>query len=68
MSTTSQVEAIIRTGDKELYRIGEKILAQERITAEEGLELFERGSLPYLGSLANYVRERKHGDKTYFNR
>ncbi|HZE85243.1 MAG TPA: aminofutalosine synthase MqnE, partial [Puia sp.] len=44
------------------------ILAQERITAEEGLELFERGSLPYLGSLANYVRERKHGDKTYFNR
>jgi len=24
--------------------------------------------LGYLGSLANHIRERKHGDKTYFNR
>lgn len=63
-----QVETIIRTTDKGLARIGEKILAGERITQEEGLELFERGTLPYLGALANYMRERLHGDKTYFNR
>lgn len=30
--------------------------------------LFEEGSLPFLGSLANHVRERLHGDIVYFNR
>jgi len=68
MSTNLQVETIIKTTDKELRRIGEKILAGERITPEEGLTLFEKGSLPYLGALANHVRERRHGNKTYFNR
>ncbi len=56
------------TKDPSLNKIGEKILAEERITAEEGLALFEKGDLPWLGSLANMVRERKHGDVTYFNR
>lgn len=68
MSTNLQVDTIIRTTDKELRRIGEKILAEDRITPEEGILLFEKGTLPYLGALANYVRERRHGNKTYFNR
>ncbi|HEY4334380.1 MAG TPA: aminofutalosine synthase MqnE [Puia sp.] len=70
MNTSLPIEALIqaKTTDKELRRIGEKIVAQERITPEEGLLLFEKGTLPYLGALANYVRERKHGNKTYFNR
>src|SRR5882757_4830506 len=68
MSTNLQVETIIRTTDKELRRIGEKILAEARITPEEGILLFEKGTLPYLGALANHVRERRHGNKTYFNR
>ena len=68
MSTITQVAAILQTTDKELERIGEKILAEERITADEGLTLFEKGTLSYLGALANHVRERRHGNKTYFNR
>jgi aminodeoxyfutalosine synthase len=68
MNAAIPIETIIRTAGKELSRIGEKILARERITPEEGLELFERGDLPWLGALANQVRERMHGDKTYFNR
>jgi len=52
----------------DLRNIGEKVFAGERITDEEGLLLFEKGSLPFLGSLANHVREKLHGDKTYFNR
>ena len=63
-----QAEVLIRTSGKELREIGEKILAAERINPAEGLVLFEKGSLSYLGALANYVREKKHGDKTYFNR
>jgi aminodeoxyfutalosine synthase len=54
--------------EKTLRRIAEKIIAKERISEEDGLLLFERGSLSFLGSLANQVRERLHGNTTYFNR
>jgi aminodeoxyfutalosine synthase len=53
---------------KELQDIQRKVYNGERITDEEGLLLFEKGSLPFLGSLANHIREKKHGDITYFNR
>src|SRR5271170_7696341 len=65
---TTGVDALLTTVDRDLQAIGEKILAQKRITSEEGILLFEKGSLPFLGALANYVRERLHGNKTYFNR
>ncbi len=51
-----------------LKRIGEKVIDGDRITPNEGIILFEQGSLSYLGALANWVREQKHGNKTYFNR
>jgi aminodeoxyfutalosine synthase len=53
---------------KELLQIQKKVYNNERITDEEGSLLFKKGSLPFLGSLANYIREKKHGDITYFNR
>lgn len=68
MGPTIPAAALIKTVDKVLGQIGEKILEKARISPAEGLELFERGSLPYLGALANHIRERLHGDKTYFNR
>ncbi|HMG67610.1 MAG TPA: aminofutalosine synthase MqnE [Chitinophagaceae bacterium] len=52
----------------ELQNISKKVFDGERITANEGLLLFEKASFPFLGSLANYIREKMHGDKTYFNR
>jgi aminodeoxyfutalosine synthase len=61
-------QVIAAEQNSELRRIGSKIISQERITPEEGIILFEKGSLPWLGSLANFVRERLHGHKTYFNR
>jgi len=54
--------------EPELKVIAEKVQSDKRITPEEGELLFERGSLSYLGALANYIREKKHGEKTYFNR
>lgn len=48
--------------------IAAKIDAGERISVEEGIMLFEKGSLAMLGTMANFIRERKHGDNTYFNR
>ena len=54
--------------DNDLKTISGKILNKERITDEDALLLFEKGSLGFLGTLANYIREDLHGDKTYFNR
>lgn len=53
---------------KELQGIAQKIEAGERITVQEGILLFEKGELGFLGMLANKVRERKNGNHTYFNR
>lgn len=54
--------------DKDLKIIAEKIFEKQRISDEDALLLFEKGSLSFLGTLANYIREDLHGDKTYFNR
>ena len=54
--------------DKQLLTIAEKVKNQQRLTEEEGVVLFEKGELAYLGALANHVRERLHGHKVYFNR
>ncbi len=51
-----------------LKKIAEKVLSNERITFDEGVLLYEEGELGYLGILANYIREKRHGNKTYFNR
>ncbi|HTD93784.1 MAG TPA: radical SAM protein, partial [Chitinophagaceae bacterium] len=52
----------------ELAAIADKVRRNERITDEDGLLLFEKGSLSFLGTLANSIREKLHGDTTYFNR
>ena len=52
----------------DLQHIAKKVFDGERISDEDALLLFEKGSLPFVGSLANYIREKLHGDKTYFNR
>lgn len=51
-----------------LRGIAEKVFAGDRITEEEGLHLYEEAPLGFLGALANHIREKRHGDKTYFNR
>jgi aminodeoxyfutalosine synthase len=54
--------------DPELAVIAEKVYSGTRISDEEALLLFEKGSLGFTGALANFIREKKHGDTTYFNR
>ena len=54
--------------DIDLKAIGDKVLTGTRISDAECITLFEKGSLPYVGVLANHVREKMHGNKTYFNR
>ncbi|RLD19490.1 MAG: aminofutalosine synthase MqnE [Bacteroidetes bacterium] len=52
----------------ELLAIGNKVYQGDRISPAEGLALFEDAPLAFLGHLANFVREKRHGSVTYFNR
>jgi aminodeoxyfutalosine synthase len=53
--------------DSRLEAIVEKVAFGERLTADDGLALFRSSDLLTLGFLANAMRERMHGDVTYFN-
>lgn len=65
----TNISSILLTNlSPELKVVSEKIINGERISEKEGILLYEKAELGLLGSLANLVRERKHGDKTFFNR
>lgn len=70
MRGTAQLELLLQNdGLSAQHRhIAEKVAAQQRLSPEEGLFLFEEGDLSFVGTLANAVREQKNGDDTYFNR
>jgi aminodeoxyfutalosine synthase len=65
---TNSHPPLLQNTDAALNAIARKVLAGQRISSEEGLTLFEKASLPFVGALANFVREQKHGQVTYFNR
>jgi len=65
MISTIARRALDRAG---LGAIADKVLAGERLSADDGVRLFESPELAAIGALANVVRERLHGDRTWFNR
>jgi len=56
-----------QSDDRSLYPIKDKVLAHERLTTEDALALYRSADVLAVGWLANSVRERMHGDRTYFN-
>jgi aminodeoxyfutalosine synthase len=53
--------------DRNLLPIRDKVYAGERLDYEDGVTMYRSTDLLTLGSLANHMRERLHGDVTYFN-
>ena len=53
--------------DRILTAVAEKVVSGERLSFEDGLALFATHDLPALGKLADSVRRRKHGRRTFFN-
>ena len=53
--------------DQRLQPIAAKVLAGERLSAEDGLALYESSDLLAIGWLANHVREQRHGNICYYN-
>jgi len=54
--------------DDDLKAIAHKVESNERINFEEGVLLYEKAELPYLGILAHYIRQKRHENNVYFNR
>jgi len=53
--------------DARLLPIRDKVEAGERLSFEDGVALYRSADLLGVGWMANRVRERLHGGKTYFN-
>ncbi|MBW4891904.1 aminofutalosine synthase MqnE [Mucilaginibacter sp. HMF5004] len=70
MDTASKLQVLLNDPhlSPELKNIAQKVYNNKRITFDEGVLLYEKGELAYLGTLANYIREKRHGNHTYFNR
>ena len=63
MQTTSE----LKITDARLEPVAAKVLAGERLNAEDGVALYESHDLLALGWLGNHVREKKHGNICYYN-
>src|SRR3954469_12361211 len=53
--------------DARLRPILDKVRAGERLSFEDGRALYRTSDILALGYMANIVRERLHGNTTYFN-
>lgn len=67
-SNNSQSILLDSAISSEFKNIAKKVFANERITFEEGVLLYEKAEIGYLGALANYIREKINGNNVYFNR
>lgn len=54
--------------EPKLKNIAAKVENSARISDDDCLYLYENAPLGYLGVLANYIREKKNTNNTYFNR
>ncbi len=55
------------SADHALYDVARKVLADERLSADDAMLLAASDDLPLLGFLAHAVRTRLHGDKVFYN-
>src|SRR5277367_6174042 len=59
---------MIAVSDPSLSPIAEKIVAGEDLSFEDGAALYRSRDVFGIGRLANFVRTRLHGDRTFYNR
>jgi aminodeoxyfutalosine synthase len=53
--------------DQRLKPIAAKVLGGERLSTDDGILLYRSPDLLAVGWLANYIREKRHGNITYYN-
>jgi aminodeoxyfutalosine synthase len=70
MRGTEQLDILLhdQTLGADHRHIARKVADGKRIDFDEGIFLYEHGDLSFTGALANFIREQKNSDRTYFNR
>src|SRR6058998_3570998 len=58
----------IKVSDPRLHEVRARVLAGQPLSLADGVALYESRDLHGIGRLANFVREKLHGDATYYNR
>jgi aminodeoxyfutalosine synthase len=58
----------LKVNDPALQPVADSLAAGRRLSAEDGAALYASRDVHGIGRLANYVREKLHGDKTFYNR
>ncbi len=59
--------AELHIDDARLKPIADRVLAGERLSFDDGVTLYRSNDLLAVGWLANQVREKRHGNVTYYN-
>ena len=62
------LECLLSLADEPIVAIARKIFERQRLTAEEGLMLYQSSDLGLLGALACYVKQQKTGNQVFFNK
>jgi aminodeoxyfutalosine synthase len=52
--------------DENLLKIGDKILSNERLNANDGIALYQSKDIIGVGSLADFVRGQRHGKTAFY--
>ena len=61
------MEGYLPITDSTLHPIYEKVRAEERLSFEDGVTLYESTDINGVGYLANIVREQQNGNYAYYN-
>ncbi len=59
---------VIRVSDPALLAVRDKVLAGEVLSFADGVSLYASRDIHGIGRLANFVREKLHGNNAYYNR
>ena len=59
---------MLSQAEDQIAGIGQKIIEGQRLSADEGLTLYQSRDLGLLGALACFVKRQKSGNEVYFNK
>ena len=62
------MECILSQADSKMVAIGQKVIEGRRLSADDGLALYQSRDLGLLGALACYAKRQKSGNEVYFNK
>jgi aminodeoxyfutalosine synthase len=67
MNTVTAEDLLEKFSGSPLFPIAEKVVHKQRLSFEDGVTLFGSPDFHGIGRLANWDRERRHGNLAYFN-